>query len=249
MSGVVVNLPHGYEGQGPEHSNAYLERFLALSAEDNIQVAVPTTAGQYFHLLRRQIHRKFRKPLFNFMPKSLLRFEPSSSRIEELTDGSFHTVIDDPAAPPDRNRVRRVLLCSGKVYYTLAQAREKSGRQNEIAIVRVEQLYPFPEAEIRATLARYGRAAEVCWVQEEPQNRGAWRFIDPRLRAMFPYQVDSYIGRDEAASPAVGSMKMHQVEEAELVSHAMALPPRDEPVKEAVKQAPAAAPAAQQVDG
>jgi 2-oxoglutarate dehydrogenase E1 component len=248
MSGLVLNLPHGYEGQGPEHSNGYLDRFLALCAENNIQVAVPTTAAQYFHLLRRQIHRKFRKPLVLMMPKSLLRFEPSSSRIEDLTEGTFHNVIDD-ASIQDRNRVQRVLLCSGKVYYTLAQAREKAGTQGDIAIVRVEQLYPFPEADIRAALNRYGRAAEICWVQEEPQNRGAWRFIEPRLRHMLPDQVISYIGREEAASPAVGSIKMHQVEEAELVSQALALPQREAPIKEAAKEVPATAPATQQVDG
>jgi 2-oxoglutarate dehydrogenase E1 component len=209
---------------------------------------MPTTAAQYFHALRRQIHRKFRKPLINFTPKSLLRYEPSSSRIEDLIEGSFHNVIDDPSAP-DRNRVRRVLLCSGKVYYTLAQAREKAARRDDVAIIRIEQLYPFPEAEIRAALDRYGRAAEICWVQEEPQNRGAWRFIEPRLRQMFPDQVITYVGREEAASPAVGSMKMHQVEEQELISHAMALPPREQPVQETAKQAPATAPATQQVDG
>ncbi|HEV2296479.1 MAG TPA: 2-oxoglutarate dehydrogenase E1 component [Tepidisphaeraceae bacterium] len=248
MSGVVLNLPHGYEGQGPEHSNAYVERFLSLAAENNMQIIMPTTAAQYFHALRRQIHRKFRKPLINFTPKSLLRYEPSSSRIEELTEGHFRNVIDDPQAP-DRNRVQRVLLCSGKVYYTLAQAREKANKHNDIAIVRVEQLYPFPENEIRAALDKYGRASEVCWVQEEPQNRGAWRFIEPRLRQMLPDQVINYIGREEAASPATGSIKMHQIEEQELIAHAMSIPPREAPVKEAVSQAPATAPATQQVDG
>jgi 2-oxoglutarate dehydrogenase E1 component len=247
MSGVVLNLPHGYEGQGPEHSNAYVERFLSLAAENNIQIIMPTTAAQYFHALRRQIHRKFRKPLINFTPKSLLRFEPSSSRIEELIDGAFHNVIDDPHAP-DRHRVQRVLLCSGKVYYTLAAAREKAKHDGGIAIVRIEQLYPFPEGEIRAILDKYG-AAEVCWVQEEPQNRGAWRFIEPRLRQMLPDQVITYFGREEAASPATGSSKMHQIEEAEFIGHAMELPPREAPVKESVMQTPATAPATQQVDG
>ncbi len=144
--------------------------------------------------------------------------------------------------------MQRVLLCSGKVYYTLATAREKA-KQDGVSIVRIEQLYPFPEAEIAAALNKYGRAAEVCWVQEEPQNRGGWRFIEPRLREMLPVQVITYIGRDEAASPAVGSMKMHQIEEAELVAHAMEIAPREAPVTEAVKQAPATAPATQQVDG
>ncbi|MBA3273320.1 MAG: 2-oxoglutarate dehydrogenase E1 component [Chthoniobacterales bacterium] len=232
MSGLTINLPHGYEGQGPEHSSAYLERFLALCAEDNIQIVVPTTSGNYFHALRRQICRRFRKPLVNFMPKSLLRFEPSSSTIEELTEGAFHLVIDDPAGL-DRNEVRRLLLCTGKVYYTLKAAIEKSGGRGDVAVVRVEQLYPFPQKELQAVIAKYRRVEEVGWVQEEPQNRGAWTFMEPRLRQMLPDTavVLNYHGREAAASPATGSYKMHQIEEQEFVAHALDVAPQDVPRK------------------
>jgi 2-oxoglutarate dehydrogenase E1 component len=219
MNGLVMLLPHGYEGQGPEHSNAYLERFLSMCAEDNIQVCVPTTSAQYFHVLRRQIQRRFRKPLVLMMPKSLLRYEPSSSRIEEFTEGSFRNVIDDPAVD-DRANVRRLLLCTGKVYYTLAAAREKGGR-DDVAIVRVEQLYPFPGKELSAVLSRYRNAQEVCWVQEEPKNRGAWTFMAFKLQDLLPDQVVHYIGRDESASPATGSFKLHQIEEQDLVAQAI----------------------------
>jgi len=236
-----MNLPHGYEGQGPEHSNAYLDRFLLMCAEDNMQVCVPTTAAQYFHLLRRQIHRKFRKPLVNLTPKSLLRFEPATSTIGELAEGAFQTVIDDPHKV-DRDRVRRVLLCTGKVYYTLAAAREKAAN-GDVAIVRVEQLYPFPHKELAAVLSKYRRAQEVGWVQEEPRNRGAWGFMEPRLRPMLTdTQVLNYHGRDEAASPATGSMKMHQIEEQELIAHALDVSPRREKaVTEVARTVPAAA--------
>ncbi|HEY1628566.1 MAG TPA: hypothetical protein VGF52_01835, partial [Tepidisphaeraceae bacterium] len=221
MNGMVLNLPHGYEGQGPEHSNGYLDRFLALCAEDNMQVVQATTAAQYFHLLRRQIHRKFRKPLINMTPKSLLRFEPSSSRLEDLTgeNAGFRTVIDDSQIA-DANNVRRVLLCSGKVFYSLAAAREKE-KKTDIAIIRIEQLYPFPERELKAALDRYRRAQEVVWVQEEPKNRGAWSFISPRLMELLPDNVVQYIGRDESASPAAGSSKLHQTEEQEILTAAM----------------------------
>jgi 2-oxoglutarate dehydrogenase E1 component len=249
MSGLVLNLPHGYEGQGPEHSNAYLDRFLALCAEENMQVCVPTTSAQYFHLLRRQIHRKFRKPLVNMTPKSLLRFEPATSTLAELAEGAFHPVIDDPHQP-DRERVRRVLLCAGKVYYTLAQARQKQAN-GDVAIVRVEQLYPFPQKELAAVLSKYRRAQEVGWVQEEPKNRGAWSFMDPRLRSMLTdTQVLNYHGRDEAASPATGTMKMHQVEEQELIAHALDVTPaRPAQAATAAKAVPASAGSQQAVDG
>jgi 2-oxoglutarate dehydrogenase E1 component len=213
-------LPHGFEGQGPEHSNAYLDRFLSLCAEDNLQVAVPTTPAQYFHLLRRQIHRKFRKPLVLMTPKSLLRFEPSFSKIEEFSDAGFQLVIDDPAQP-ERDTIRRILFCSGKVFYSLAQAREKENVKGT-ALIRVEQLYPFPKKEIQAVLAKYRQAREICWVQEEPKNRGAWSFMEPQLRELLPDPaVLTYYGRDEAASPATGSYKMHQVEEQEIIGHAL----------------------------
>ncbi|MGA2441140.1 MAG: 2-oxoglutarate dehydrogenase E1 component, partial [Tepidisphaeraceae bacterium] len=165
MSGLVMLLPHGYEGSGPEHSYAYLDRFLALAAEDNVQVVYPSTPAQYFHVLRRQMKRNFRKPLILMMPKANLR--DAISVLSDLTDGSFHLVIDDRTFP-SRDRVRRLLLCSGKIYFTLEAAREKAGRQ-DVAIVRVEQLYPYPKAELQAILAKYRNAHDVGWVQEEPK--------------------------------------------------------------------------------
>jgi 2-oxoglutarate dehydrogenase E1 component len=219
MNGLVLNLPHGYEGQGPEHSNAYVERFLTLCAEDNMQVCVPTTPAQYFHLLRRQIHRKFRKPLINMMPKSLLRLPESFSNIEECTERSFQLVIDD-AGIADPQSVRRLLFCTGKVYYALAAARA-TAKRDDVAIVRVEQLYPFPQKELSEVLGRYRRAEEVLWVQEEPKNRGAWSFMSPRLMEMLPDTVLHYVGREESASPAAGSLKMHQVEEHEILTAAL----------------------------
>ncbi len=226
MNGLVMLLPHGFEGQGPEHSNGYLNRFLALCAEDNLQVCVPTHPAQYFHLLRRQIHRKFRKPLVLMMPKSFLRFEPSGSRIEEFTDNGFQVVLDDPTAP-ERDSVSRVLFCTGKVYYSLAQAREKE-QVKDVALVRVEQLYPFPKREIQNVLARYRKARDICWVQEEPRNRGAWSFMQDRLREVLPDPaVLNYFGRDASASPATGSPKMHQIEEAEIISHALDIRAKD----------------------
>jgi 2-oxoglutarate dehydrogenase E1 component len=225
FNGMVMLLPHGFEGQGPEHSNAYIERFLSLCAENNIQVCIPTTPGQYFHMLRRQMHRKFRKPLVIMSPKSLLRYEPSFSRIEELTGGTMQNVLDDPAAPADPQRVRRLLLCAGKVFYSLAKAREKENVR-DVAVVRVEQLYPFPRKELQTVFNKYRNAHDVAWVQEEPKNRGAWTFMEPRLREMLPEAATlAYVGRDEAASPATGSYKMHEIEEQELLMHALDLKP------------------------
>jgi 2-oxoglutarate dehydrogenase E1 component len=240
MNGIVLLLPHGYEGQGPEHSNAYLERFLDLSAENNMQVAVPSTPAQYFHLLRRQMHRKFRKPLVVMTPKALLRYESSYSTTAEFTDVSFRNLIDDPEVT-DPDKVRRVLLCTGKVYYTLIAARkkEKSGFHDH-AIVRVEQLYPLPEKELSALLARYGKKQEVLWVQEEPKNRGAWSFMEPRLRAMLPDTILTYVGRDAAASPATGSMKDHQKEERDIVCAALELSKRSAAVTHATAPGTAA---------
>ena len=223
MNGLVMMLPHGFEGQGPEHSNAYLERFLGMCAEDNLQVCVPSRPAQVFHALRRQIHRTFRKPLVLMMPKSLLRFGPSWSKLSEFTEAGFQLVLDDPAKI-ERDDVRRVLFCSGKVFYSLAAAREKAGLKN-VAIVRIEQLYPFPKKEVQAILAKYRQAREICWVQEEPRNRGGWRFMEDRLRDMLPDPaVLTYYGRGEAASPATGSYKAHEHEEQEIIGHALDLP-------------------------
>ena len=197
MSGLVLLLPHGYEGQGPEHSSARLERFLQSCAENNIQVCYPTLPSQYFHLIRRQIHRKFRKPLVLMMPKSLLRDERSSSKLDEFTEGRLHLVIDDDSVKPEK--VERVLFCTGKVYFGLLAGREERKLSNA-AIVRVEQLYPFPKIELEGVITRYPKAKEFFWVQEEPQNMGAWTFIEPRLRGLVPGRLE-YRGRGEAASP------------------------------------------------
>ncbi|HEV7298168.1 MAG TPA: 2-oxoglutarate dehydrogenase E1 component [Tepidisphaeraceae bacterium] len=226
MCGLVMLLPHGYEGQGPEHSNAYVERWLQLSADNNIQVVYPSTPAQYFHVLRRQMKRSFRKPLVMFMPKSILRSDQYASQLEELTQGGFQNVIDDPSAT-DAKKIKRLLLCSGKVYYTLASARAKANI-TDTAIVRVEQLYPFPRKEVAAILTKYGAAEEIGWAQEEPKNRGAWTYIDPLLREMLPdWATLTYFGREEAASPATGSMKMHKIEEEELIDHALDLTGRN----------------------
>jgi 2-oxoglutarate dehydrogenase E1 component len=229
-SGIVLLLPHGYEGQGPEHSSARLERFLQLCADDNMQVVNLTTPAQYFHVLRRQMKRNFRKPLVVMSPKLLLRHKGAVSALREFTDGTFQTVIDDPGrtgAPEagprtDPTRVSRVCLCSGKVYYTLLHERRER-ELDSMALVRVEQLYPFPHQELKAVLAGYPGMRQLYWVQEEPQNMGAWAFMEPRLRRVASDGITpTYIGRDAAASPATGSYKMHQTEEAELVARAFA---------------------------
>jgi 2-oxoglutarate dehydrogenase E1 component len=230
MSGLALLLPHGYEGQGPDHSSARLERWLQLCAEDNMQVCNLTTPAQYFHALRRQVHRKFRKPLVLMTPKSLLRHRLCVSTVREFTDASFRTVLDDVAvdgAPEtgvtvDRGRVRRLLLSSGKIYYELLAARRERAA-DWAALVRVEQLYPFPFRELEKILAAYPNALEVAWVQEEPWNMGAWHFVYHRLRRILPEgRRLSYVGRAEAASPATGLYKVHQQEEAELVNRAFA---------------------------
>jgi 2-oxoglutarate dehydrogenase E1 component len=222
MSGIVLLLPHGYEGQGPEHSSARLERFLQLCAENNMQVCNLTTPAQYFHALRRQMHRNFRKPLILMTPKSLLRHKLAVSFVSEFTEGRFHPVLGDPEqASPER--VRRVLLCSGKVYYDLLLARGER-KADDVAIVRVEQLYPFPAREIREALAPYPASAELYWVQEEPQNMGSWFFMEQRLARALDRRAVHYAGRDEAASPATGSYKVHQSEQTELINRAFAKP-------------------------
>jgi len=220
MSGLVLLLPHGYEGQGPEHSSARLERFLQLCGEDNMQVCNLTTPAQYFHALRRQMQRTFRKPLILMTPKSLLRHRLALSPLRELTEGAFQLVIDE-SEPIDTSAVRRVLLCSGKVYYTLLQARRQREPDN-VALVRVEQLYPFPAKEVAAVLERYPEAQDVRWVQEEPANMGSWTFVRPRLEGLLrPDQRLGYVGPEEAASPATGNYKVHAREEAEFVDRAL----------------------------
>ena len=255
-NGLVMMLPNGHEGAGPEHSYAYLDRFLALCANDNMQVCQPTTPAQVFHMLRRQIHRNFRKPLILMMPKALLRFEPSFSRVEQFTEGSVQVVIDDPAAP-ERQAVKRLVLCTGKVYYGLAKARDDAN-VSDTTVVRVEQLYPFPEKEIRAILAKYPQVRDIVWVQEEPRNRGAWHFFEDQMRRRFPdAPVITYVGREEAASPATGSTKTHEHEEKDLIAHGLNLKVRPDakaPAASVIAPAPVkttavAAPAAKVVKG
>jgi len=221
MSGIVLLLPHGYEGMGPEHSSARLERFLQLCAKNNMQVCYPTTPAQLFHVLRRQMQRSFRKPLILMTPKSLLRHRACASDITEFTEGRFESVLDDAAAAPAK--VRRVLLCSGKVYYDLAAGRDEQGGE-AVALVRVEQLYPFPEESLVRVLERYTAVEEVCWVQEEARNMGGWYFIEPLLEQVLREHIQLYyFGRDEAASPAVGAARTHQQEQQAIVDQALDL--------------------------
>ncbi|HXA10073.1 MAG TPA: 2-oxoglutarate dehydrogenase E1 component [Chthoniobacterales bacterium] len=219
-SGIVLLLPHGYEGQGPEHSSARLERFLQACAEDNIQVCNLTTAAQYFHVLRRQMKRDFIKPLIIMTPKSLLRFEQASSRTEDFTAGSFSEILGAPeVAPPEK--IERVILCSGKVYYDLLNHREAE-KIASAAIVRLEQLYPLAEEKLRAVLAPFSRAQKVVWCQEESQNMGAWTYLEPRLRAMLGREI-LYAGRNASASPAVGALAVHKREQACVINDAFTL--------------------------
>jgi 2-oxoglutarate dehydrogenase E1 component len=219
-SRLVLLLPHGYEGQGPEHSNARLERYLQLCAENNMQVCYPTTPAQYFHLLRRQIKQPAARPLVVMTPKSLLRLPAAISSIEELTTGGFRPVIDDAEAP-DRSAVRRIVLCGGKVFYDLAAARKKSGDER-VALVRLEQFYPFPERALREVFASYTQATQLVWCQEEPKNYGGWTFVEPRLSGLLaacerPY----YAGRAASASPATGSYTIHELEQRKLIDDAL----------------------------
>jgi 2-oxoglutarate dehydrogenase E1 component len=219
MCGLVLLLPHGYEGAGPEHSSARLERFLQLCAEQNMQVCVPSTPAQMFHMLRRQMLRPFRKPLIVLSPKSLLRHELSVSRIEDLTRGGFACVIDEVDEVPARE-VRRVVFSSGKVYFDLLKARRKEGVR-DVAVLRIEQLYPFPSEDFEAALRPYGNAREVVWCQEEPQNQGAWYQIRHRLEGLSQHRTVLYAGRAPAAAPATGIMKIHEAEQQALIDAAL----------------------------
>jgi 2-oxoglutarate dehydrogenase E1 component len=216
-TGLTVFLPHGYEGAGPEHSSARLERFLALCARNNMQVVYPTTPAQHFHLLRRQMKRNFRKPLIVMTPKSLLRHPAAASRVEEFTSGRFHNVLDDLAVS-DPARIARVLLCSGKIYYDLVEHRENVGR-DDVAVVRIEQLYPLDIPGLKRVLDRYD-GAELVWVQEEAMNMGAWRYIEDRLRELLGL-ILPYCGRPENSSPAVASEKIHKQEQARILATAI----------------------------
>jgi 2-oxoglutarate dehydrogenase E1 component len=213
MNGLVMLLPHGYEGQGPEHSSARMERFLQACAENNMQIVNTTTPAQQFHVLRRQLKRDFRKPLVCFTPKKLLRYPSCVSKISDFTKTNFQEVLDDSSTTIDAKKVTRLAFCSGKVYYDLIERREKEG-VNDIAFIRLEQLYPFPQKQVDAILKKYGKAKEYLFVQEEPENMGPWRFVDGNLRALNL----NYFGRDAAASPATGFAKRHAMENEDIMS-------------------------------
>ncbi len=216
MNGLVLLLPHGFEGQGPEHSSARIERFLTLCADDNIQVCNATTAAQYFHLLRRQVRRDVRKPLVLFTPKAPLRMKESRSKVDDLTHGSFQEVLDDPIAAQNPGAVQRVVFCSGKVAWDAMAERDK--RNAPVAVVRVEQLYPFPGEQMRAILQRYPAAKQVVWLQEEPDNMGPWRFVEARF---WRVKEDGYdlrlVSRIGSGSPATGTAAVHQQELADMM--------------------------------
>ena len=222
LCGLTMLLPHGYEGQGPEHSSARLERYLQLCAEHNIQVCVPTTPAQIYHLLRRQVIRPLRKPLIVLTPKSLLRHKLAISTLEDLAEGSFQTVIPEIDAQDPAN-VGRIVLCSGKVYYDLLEKRRAEGR-DDIAIVRLEQLYPFPEDDLIEVLAPYKNAKHIVWCQEEPMNQGAWYCSQHHMRRIISGHDKSlvleYAGRDASAAPACGYASMHAEQQAKLLQDA-----------------------------
>jgi 2-oxoglutarate dehydrogenase E1 component len=216
---LTMLLPHGYEGQGPEHSSARLERYLQLCAENNMQVCYPTTPAQYFHLLRRQIKQPIVRPLVIMTPKSLLRLPASTSTIDELLSGGFKPVIDDPKVT-DKSKVRRIILCSGKVYFDLDNAREKSNIP--ITIIRLEQFYPFPKVRLKEILESYTDATELFWTQEEPKNMGGWTFVKDRLEEIMPQNLSlTYVGRPASASPATGSYAIHELEQEKLIKEAI----------------------------
>ncbi|WP_375184957.1 2-oxoglutarate dehydrogenase E1 component [Aquabacterium sp.] len=221
-NGLVMMLPHGYEGQGPEHSSARLERFMQLAAENNMQIVQPTTASQIFHVLRRQMVRMFRKPLVIFTPKSLLRNKDATSPLTEFTKGEFRTVIGELNADIDASKVKRVIACSGKVYYDLVKKREEK-KAGDVAIIRVEQLYPFPHKAFAAELKKYPNATELVWCQDEPQNQGAWFFVQHYIHEnMSEGQRLGYAGRPASASPAVGYAHLHQEQQKALLDQAFA---------------------------
>jgi 2-oxoglutarate dehydrogenase E1 component len=218
-SGLTLLLPHGYEGGGPEHSSARLERFLQACAENNMVVAYPSTPAQYFHILRRQAKRTPRRPMVLMQPKSLLRMPNAASTLSDLATGRFQPVIDDPRAL-DPSAVRRIVLCTAKMYYDLTA----QPAPNDVAIVRVEELYPWPAEALGAIVARYAGARDVVWAQEEPENMGAWSFVAQRLRRLVDRLPVAYVGRPERASPAEGYESAHKEEQARIVAEALRAP-------------------------
>jgi multifunctional 2-oxoglutarate metabolism enzyme len=219
-SGLVMLLPHGYEGQGPEHSSARIERFLTLAADDNIQVCNATTAAQYFHLLRRQMLRSVRHPLIVFTPKSQLRARTSRSTVDQLTSGTFEEVLDD-GRDRDRRVVRRIVLASGKVAIDALAARDQRN-DDSIAVVRVEQLYPWPYDTVESIVRSYRNATEMIWLQEEPENMGAWNFVKGKLFDRYDetHRIER-VSRHESGSPATGSGAVHAQEQSELIERAL----------------------------
>ena len=213
MNSLVMLLPHGYEGQGPEHSSGRIERFLQLCAENNIQVANCSTPANFFHLLRRQVKRDFRKPLVVFTPKSLLRHPECVSPVADFTDKNFREIIDDEFVNPDE--VLRVDFCSGKIYYDLLAERHKKGI-NHVALVRIEQLYPFPHRQMHEIIRKYPKAQSYAWVQEEPANMGAWPFIQRKFKEVKLLLV----ARPESGSPATGNPKLHNLRQAKIIDKA-----------------------------
>jgi len=223
-SRLSLLLPHGYEGQGPEHSSARLERFLQLCAEENMRVVYPTTPAQYFHLLRRQALRRPERPLVVMTPKSLLRHPMATSTMAELTEGGFQHVLRDPTVQNDEG-VERLVLCSGKVYYDI-QAHVRRGEAEGAAVARLELLHPFPVEALHELLERYPNLKQVVWVQEEPRNMGGLTYVGPRLRGAVPRKVPlAYVARPERASPAEGKAKQHAAKQNELVLEALGLEP------------------------
>jgi len=211
MNGLVILLPHGYEGQGPEHSSARIERFLQACAENNMQIINATTPAQQFHALRRQLKREFRKPLICFTPKKLLRYPSCVSKLKDFTDSRFLEVLDDAI---NLKSASRLAFCSGKIYYDLIERREKE-KCTDIVFIRLEQLYPFPQKQIDLIIKKYSHVKEYLFIQEEPENMGPWRFVDKNMRALNL----KYFGRDEAASPATGFAKRHAAENEEIMSN------------------------------
>jgi 2-oxoglutarate decarboxylase len=223
FAGLALLLPHGYEGQGPEHSSARYERFLSLSARGNLRVTMPSTSAQYFHLLRSQAKATPKRPLVVVTPKSMLRAHASRSTFAELESGSFQHVIDD-ASIEDPSTVRRIVLCTGKIAHEAMQHRAElePAEASAVAVVRVEQLYPWPLPLLTAVFERYGEASEVVWLQEEPENMGAWSFVHARLHACLPQRLRlRHVSRPESASPAIGSAALHQLEQADLLRRAI----------------------------
>ncbi|HBB96872.1 MAG TPA: hypothetical protein DC054_15950 [Blastocatellia bacterium] len=230
-SRLTMLLPHGYEGQGPEHSSARLERFLQLCAANNLCVCYPTTPAQYCHLLRRQIREGFERPLIVMTPKSLLRLPAASSSLEQLTSGGFQPLIDDSEVD-DPSSVARIVLCSGKVFYDLSEARKKQRGSSptvregadSVTIIRIEQFYPFPLSAIKSAIAKYPNAKELVWCQEEPKNMGGWSFMESRLENLLPHcDRPRYVGRAQSPSPATGSYAVHVKEQERLVHEALTI--------------------------